>query len=346
MPGRGGFSTMAIFVTGGTGFLGVNLVRRLVERGHRVRLLARPNASRLGLESDLIEFVTGDVTDNQSVFNAMTGCDQVYHLAAWVQVSSWGMETARSVNVEGTRNVCDAALKHGVQRMVHTSSIATIAAGTLDHPADEQTSWNLQYLKVPYYVTKRESEDVVQDYIKQGLVAVIVNPTYLVGPWDIKPSAGRMLIRMARQRFRLLPSSGGINYVDVRAAADGHLLAMERGKTGERYVLGGENLSFRTFWDRVAGIAGVSVVGLTVPYAIAYPAYACGSLLGYLMPCLLRDANLSVLRCGFLEHYVHSEKARKELGYEPIPVDQAIKDALAWFIENDYMKPPPSMRTP
>ena len=121
---------MPIFVTGGTGFLGVNLVRHLVGQGHRVRMLVRREPNRLGLESDLIEFARGDVTDGESVLDAMRGCDQVYHLAAWVQITPWGMDTARRTNVEGTRNVCAAALRLGVRRLVHTSSIATIAAGT------------------------------------------------------------------------------------------------------------------------------------------------------------------------------------------------------------------------
>ena len=123
-----------IFITGGTGFLGVNLVRLLVERGEHVRLLVRNNADRVGLDSSLIEFACGDVTDFSSIREAMRGCDRVYHLAAWVQISPWGLTTARRINVEGTRNVCQAALELGIERMVHTSSIATMAAGSPTSP--------------------------------------------------------------------------------------------------------------------------------------------------------------------------------------------------------------------
>ncbi len=335
---------MRILVTGGTGFLGVNLVRLLVDRGQQVRLLVRANSSRLGLDSDLIEFVRGDLTDAASVREATRGCDQVYHLAAWVQISPWGIDTARQINVQGTRNVCRAALEFGVRRMVHTSSIATMAGGTLEEPADEETEWNLGELRVPYYRTKREAEQVVLEHVDQGLDAVIVNPTYLVGPWDVKPSAGRMLIHVVTGRLRFYPSRGGINYVDVRHAAAGHLLAMERGIAGERYLLGGENLSFASFLSRVTAIAGVPTPRLAIPYAVAYPAAAAGSIAGRIFPRLFRDLNLCVLRSAFLEHYVSSAKARRVLTFEVTSIDKAIEDAIAWFGEHGYMKPVPRLR--
>ena len=333
---------MPVFVTGGTGFLGGNLVRLLVGRGQPVRLMVRPDSSRLGLDSDLIEFVGGDVTDAQSVRKAMAGCESVYHLAAWVQISPWGMQTARRVNVDGTRNVCAAALALGVKRMVHTSSIATMAEGTMDHPADESTPWNLRHLNVPYYVTKWEAEQVVQQHVKQGLDAVIVNPTYLVGPWDIKPSAGRALIDACSSRIRYYPADGGINFVDVGLAALGHLLAMKRGQTGERYILGGENLSYRTFCERIAATAGVTAKRIFIPNAVLYPGAALCSVVGRLFPSRFRDLNLSVLKSASLKHYVSSHKAVEALGFEETSVDQAVQDSIAWFVEHHYMKPPPN----
>lgn len=337
---------MPTLVTGGTGFLGVNLVRQLVERGERVRLLARSAGSRLGLESDLVEFVRGDITDYDSVLAAMQGCRHVYHLAAWVQISPWEMETARGINVEGTRHVCRAALRLGVRRLVHTSSIATIATGTLEQPADENTPWDLDRLGIPYYVTKREAEAVVREHVDQGLDAVIVNPSYLVGPWDVKPSAGRMLIQIASGRVPLVPARGGINFVDVREAARGHLLAMERGRTGERYFMGGENLPFRAFCSRVAAVTGVREPLLGLPYAAMLPPAAMGSLAGMLVPRWFRDMNMSVLRSAFLEHYATSRKACDELGYTECSIDHAVQDALNWFVEHGYMSRPRRARIP
>jgi dihydroflavonol-4-reductase len=327
---------MPIFVTGGTGFLGVNLVRHLVGQGHRLRMLVRGDPNRLGLESDSIEFTHGDVTDGQSVLDAMRGCDQAYHLAAWVQITPWGMASARRINVEGTRNVCAAALRLGVRRMVHTSSIATIAAGTLERPADETTPWNLKGLDIPYYITKRESEQVVLDFVRQGLDAVIVNPSYLVGPWDVKLGSSRILIQLAEGKVHMIFSRGGINFVDVREAAAGHILAMERGRTGERYFLGGQNLAYRTFCAKVAAIAGVRPPRLALPYAAMFPFAAGGSVLGRVMPMQFRDFNLSILRSGFLEHYATSRKACEELGYNEVMIDRAIKDALDWFAGHGY----------
>lgn len=329
---------MPIFVTGGTGFLGANLVRLLVSRGEQVRLLVRANSSRLGLDSDLIEFVRGDVTDAGSVRKAMRGCDHVYHLAAWVQISPWGLETARRINVEGTRNVCAAAMEQDVRRMVHTSSIATMATGTLKEHADEATEWNLAWLRIPYYITKREAETVVLEHVDRGLDAVIVNPTYLIGPWDVKPKAGRMLIQAASGRVCFYPRVGGINFVDVSRAATGHLLAMSRGRTGERYILGGENLSFRSFLIRVASAVGFTGRRIALPYTLVYPFAAFGSVTGRFFPRLFRDVNLSILRSGFLQHYVSSRKAADELGFQVAPIDQAIDDAIAWFVDHGHMK--------
>lgn len=329
---------MPIFITGGTGFLGVNLVRLLVERGERVRLLVRREPSRLGLESDLIEFVRGDVTDGDSVREGLRGCDRVYHLAGWVQISPWGWGTARAVNVEGTRNVCAAAMALGVTRVVHTSSIATTGCGTLDDPADEDSAPDEAVLKIPYYRTKLEAEKVVLEHVERGLDAVIVNPTYLLGPWDVKPTSGRMLIQTATHRVCFAPRRGGINYVDVRKAAAGHVLAMERGRRGRRYLLGGENLSFRALAGRVAAITGPRPC-VALPYSVLYPFAAGGSLAGRLFPALFRDANLSVLQAAFCEHYVRSDRARHELEYEVTSVDSAIEDALRWFVEHGYMKP-------
>ena len=337
---------MPIFITGGTGFLGLNLVRLLVDRGESVRLLTRATSNRSGLDSDLIEFVRGDVTDVDSVREAMSGCDRVYHLAGWVQISPWGRRLAWQTNVEGTRNVCSAALESGVSRVVHASSIAAIGAGTLDEPADERSAWNLRASRIPYYATKVAAEKVVLQYVDRGLDAVIVNPTYLVGPWDVRPTAGRLLIQVATRRLRFYPSRGGLNFVDVRPVAVGHILAMERGRSGERYILGGENLNFEAYLDRVAAIAGVSRPGIRLPYAGMFPFALAGSVVGRLLPGLFRDMNLSVLRSSCLEHYVSSAKASRELGFEVTSIDPAIRDAMDWFVEHGYMKLPARAPSP
>lgn len=328
---------MPIFVTGGTGFLGINLVRMLVSRGHRCRLFVRPTSSRLGLDLGGIEFVHGDITDRHSLQRAMDGCDRVFHLAAWVEITPWGMSEARRVNVEGTRNVVEAALETGIERLVHTSSVATIGSGSLDHPADETTECAVRDCHTPYYQTKREAEEVVLDAVDRGLDAVIVNPTYLVGPWDAKLGAGRMLTQAVAGRLRIVPRRGGINFVDVRRVAEGQWLALEKGRTGRRYILGGENLSYRAFLDRIAKLSGVDVARMPMPYAALFPFAAVGSVCGRMFPRAFRDANLSVLRSAFLEHFVRSDRARDELGFEVASIDDAIHAAITWFSEEGYI---------
>ncbi len=328
---------MPVLVTGGTGFLGVNLVRLLTMRGRAVRVLCRPNSARVGLESELIEFCTGDVTDRESLAAAMDGCDGVYHLAGWVHVTPWGRSDAWRINVEGTRNVCEAAIRAGVQRLVHTSSIAAIGCGTLSEPGDESTPWTLDRLRIPYYDSKREAEWVVLEHVGRGLDAVVVNPTYVIGPWDVKPTAGRMILQVATRRQRVYPARGGINFVDVRQAALGHVAAMERGRTGERYIIGGENLTYRAFFERTAAVAEVAPPRIGVSFAALAAPSALGSLAGRVFPRTFQDMNLCVLRSGFLEHFVTQAKAERELGLTALPIDGAIRDALEWFRQHGYV---------
>ena len=235
---------MPVFVTGGTGFLGVNLIRSLVQDGHTVRALVRPTSPRVGLESPAIEFIEGDITDLESLRRGIAGCDRAYHLAGWVQVTPWGIEKARRINVGGTRNICQACIEHGVTRLVHTSSIAAVGHGPMNAPATEESDWNFQFLNAPYHTTKHESEQVVKDFVGRGLDAVMVNPAYVIGPFDIKPTSGEIILKVAKGKLPGYPSRGGIGFVDVREVVSGMRLAMEKGRPGERYILNGENISY------------------------------------------------------------------------------------------------------
>ena len=328
---------MPVFVTGGTGFLGVNLIRSLVQEGESVRALVRPTSPRVGLESSAIEFVEGDVTDLQSLHRGIAGCSRVYHLAGWVQVTPWGLDEARRINVGGTKNVCRACLEHGVTRLLHTSSIAAVGHGPMDAPATEETDWNFRFLNSPYHTTKRESEQVVRDFVGQGLDAVIVNPAYVIGPFDIKPSSGEIILRVAKGKLPGYPNRGGIGFVDVREVVSGMRLAMDRGRRGERYILNGENISYGDFVRRVAKIACVKPPRWPVPYWLLYPPVAAGTLIGHVWPSKFTHFNLSALRAGFCDHYISADKARRELGVACHPIDTAIADTLAWFRKRAYL---------
>ena len=322
---------MAVFVTGGTGLLGVNLIRVLVARGRRVRALVRSGSPRVGLEGLKIEFFEGDVTDLNSVLRGVRGCDRVYHAAGRVQVGPWNDDAARAVNVGGTENVCRAAIESGVARLVHTSSVAAIGAGPIDDPVTEDTEWNLTYLRSPYYDTKREAEGVVQRYVRRGLNAVIVNPSYMIGPWDVKPSSGRLLLLVAARRLWGFPDRGGIGFVDVREVVEGMCAAMERGRPGERYILTNENMPYGEFGRRVAKLAGVKPPPLSLPHWLLYCPACAGSILGRFAPRRFADYNLTMLRIAFCDHYVSGERARRELGVTSWSIDRAITDALDWF---------------
>ncbi len=329
---------MTVLVTGGTGFVGVNLIRALAADGVRVRALVRPTSSRLGLDIDGVEFVEGDVTDLASLERAAKGCEQAYHVAGWVQITPWGAEQAHRVNVLGAEKVCKACMTVGVGRLVHTSSIAAVGYGSLEKPATEEMAWNLGRLRVPYYTTKHEGEAVVRGFVERGLDAVIVNPSYVVGPFDIKPSGGRMMIQIATGRLPGFPTVGGIGFVDVREVVEGMRLAMERGERGERYILNGENISYRDYARRVARLAGVAAPKIAAPYWLLYPAALAAGMLGRLRTGVFTDFNPAVLKTAFCGHYVSGEKSRGKLGLMPRSVDSAIVDALKWFEENDYIR--------
>lgn len=328
---------MAVFVTGGTGFVGVNLIRALVADGHEVRALVRPTSNRVGLDVGGVTFVPGDVTDLDSVRRGVEGCDRAYHLAGWVQITPWGLGVARRVNVEGTDNVCRACLDGGVSRLVHTSSIAAVGSGRLEAPATETTAWNLEGLRAPYYITKHDAESRVRRYVSRGLDAVIVNPSYVVGPYDIKPTGGRVILRYVTGSVPGYPSRGGIGFVDVREVVEGMRLAMERGRRGERYILNGENMSYRDYIHLIARVGGVAPPKWAVPFGLVYPAAALATALGWVSSKAFTNFNLTVLRTGYCEHYVSSAKARRELGVQQRPIETAVADAIHWFEQNGYL---------
>ena len=319
--------------------MGRRIVDMLVDGGKGVRIFDLPFMDFSGLEDvPGIEIVKGDITDADTVAAAVSGVSAVIHLAALLPPNSErDREKTFAVNVGGTENICRVACEQGVDRLVHTSSIAAVGHGSLDAPATEESAWNLGHLKAPYYDTKRRGEEVVRRYIENGLDAVIVNPAYVVGPYDVKPSGGRVIIQIATRRLLGVPSRGGICFVDVREVVDGMLAAMERGVCGERYILGNENITYRDYARRVAGIAGVDPPRWAMPYWLLLPAAVAATAIGWFNPKPFADANLTVLRTGFCEHFLSGEKARRELGVSPRPIDTAIADAIAWFAENGYL---------
>lgn len=326
-----------ILVTGATGLLGNNVLRLLLDRGERVRVLVREGCDPRPLDGLDVEIVRGDVREPSRVRAAAEGVTTIIHCAAWMHLTWQRMDEARDVNSRGTRHVAEAAHEVGA-RLIHVSSIDALAPGLPNCPADEDTPGE----KIPcnYVVTKREAEREVLERVSDGLDAVIVNPGYLIGPWDWKPSSGRMLLEIA-QRFAPVSPRGGISICDPRDVAAGILSAVERGQRGRRYIMAGENMTYFEAWRRFAALNGRRG-----------PLKPMSRLAGWIAGSVgdLRDRfatgdsvfNSAAIGLGNIFHYYTSQRAASELGYACRPADESIRDAWAWFTRHGYVRNRPA----
>lgn len=323
---------MQAAITGATGLLGSNLAIQLLEKGHSVRCTYRGKSPPGHLREFAIEWVRADLDDPASLRQALAGCDVVFHCAALISFLRRPTPETIKTNVDGTRNVIEAVRHAGVKRLVHCSSVVTCAISTSGQPVDETLPWNFADFGVDeaYSITKRQAEELVVAEVGRGLDAVIVNPCYMLGPYDPKPSSGRMIIELIHGKVPGSPT-GMNNFVDVRDVARGMIAAWQRGRTGERYILGNENLSYRDVFRLIARVAGVKPPLLTLPQALAKTVGWLGDAAQRITG---REAmvNSVTVRYSYLSGYIYSsEKARRELGYEPGPLEPAIRDAIAWF---------------
>ena len=334
-------------VTGATGLAGGNLARELVRRGRDVRILIRPS-SNLAAVKDLpeVECATGDILDRESLREALRDVTEVYHCAAMVAMWVPDRGLMQRINVDGTRNVLDLAAEQGVRRVVHMSSVDAIGFVTPDgwgrreKPSHEGVAYQHAHLDIPYMQTKYEAQQVALEFAARGSVdVVVVNPTYMLGPYDVKPSSGTMIVEAARGRL-VGYTSGGNNFVDVRDVAAGAMAAMERGRSGELYILGHENLTYREVFERIARVLGVPLPRVPVPKPAALAAGALGSLYGRLFGrfgACPEAVNWSSARMAFMDHYFDPSKAVRELGMPQTPIETAVEDAYHWFKENGYV---------
>ncbi len=323
---------MTILVTGATGLVGNNLVRMLLERGDAVRVLVREGSDPRPLEGLEVELRHGDIRDESAVLRAMDGIEAVLHAAGHVHLGWTGTEMQRAINVDGTRHVAVAALAADAQ-MVHVSSVDALGIGAKEQPADEESPVQG---KVPcgYVLTKRDAEVVLQESIAQGLFAPIVNPGFMLGPWDWKPSSGRMLLAVAKT-FTPLAPDGGCSVCDVRDVCRGILTALERGQSGRRYVLAGENLSFFEFWQQLAKRSGGSPPFGRAGKLLPWIAGRMGDLMGKLSG-KEGDVNSASVRVSNQFHFYSSARAQQELDYQNRPLEETIRDAWEWFQDHGY----------
>ena len=326
-----------VLVTGATGFLGSAVARALVARGAKVRALVRASSPRDNLAQLNCEVVAGDLTDRASLSKAMCGVRYLFHVAADYRFWARDPSVILRANVDGTRNLMQEALAAGVERIVHTSSVATLKLAGATGPVDETAPLSPEQAIGVYKRSKTLAERVVEDMIERDrLPAVIVNPTTPIGPRDIKPTpTGRILLDAARGKIPAFVDTG-LNFAHVDDIAEGHLLAFERGRIGERYILGGENVLLRNLLATVADAAGRRAPPIRLPrlpiFPLAYGAQAFAYVTGK-EPLLTVDG----LRMSRYHMFFTSAKAERELGYRSRAYQEGVVDALAWFRKAGYL---------
>jgi dihydroflavonol-4-reductase len=318
-------------ITGGTGFIGSNIALRLVERGWDVRILERPGASRILLEGGPFEYVTGDVLEPDTLLPAMKGIDVVFHAAGVVDYWRQGVERMYEVNVEGTRSVVEVALKAGVERLVHTSSTAAMGI----HPnvmVDETFTFNVKKDQFVYGHSKYLAEEIVLDAVKKGLPAVIVNPTTVIGPRDIRKVSSGVVVEIVNHCTPPLIPPGGTNVVPICDAAQGHIEAGLKGRTGERYILGGENMTHLQFYQTIADVVGCGMKLKVMPRLMV--AFTAG-LTDILQPQTGGPVPLTGdrLRLESKMFYFDSAKARQTFAMPNTPLRITIGRTYQWYEE-------------
>ena len=324
-------------VTGATGFVGSAVARALLARGRQVRVLARPNSDRRNLGGLAVEIAEGAMEDPRSLARAVAGCRYVYHVAADYRI--WVPDPAPMfrANVEGTRDLLTAALEAGAERVVYTSSVATLGL-VPGGSATEETPSSVDDMIGPYKRSKFAAEQVARGLARErGLPVVIVNPSTPVGPGDIKPTpTGRLIVETARGQMPAFVDTG-LNIVHVDDVAEGHLAAAENGRIGERYILGGENMALAEILAEVAQAVGRRPPWLRVPHSVLFPV-AIGAELAARATGRDPFVTLDGVRMSRKKMYFSSEKASRELGYRSRPAREAIADAVGWFRDNGYLQ--------
>lgn len=328
---------MLTFLTGATGFLGSHVARVLADQGAQLRLLVRPTSNLRNLEGLKAETATGDLRDPASLEKAISGCDTVFHVAAdyrlWLRDPA---EMYRS-NVDGTRAILEAARKAGVRRVVHTSSVATMGFTANGRPADENSPVTLKDMIGHYKRSKFMSEQIALEAARSGMHVVVVNPTTPVGEQDVKPTpTGRIIVDFLKRKFPAYVETG-LNLVDATECARGHIAALEKGKSGERYILGGENLTLKQILDQLGKITGLPSPKVKLPYIFAFAAGAVDeTITGRLLHREPR-ATIDTVRMGKKKMFASSAKAERELAWKIVPVDNALTRAVKWFQDNGYV---------
>ena len=327
---------MKAFVTGATGFVGSHVARLLSEQGAGLRLLVRRNSRKDNIEKLNAELAIGDLTDAESLRKGMEGCDAVFHLAADYRLWTRDAAPMYAANVEGTERIIRSALAAGVKRVVYTSSVATMGFTCEPRVVDEGTPVSEAEMIGHYKRSKFMAEQVAIRLAREGAPVVIVNPSTPIGEQDIKPTpTGRIVVDFLKKKFPAYVESG-LNLVDVADVACGHLLAYEHGRVGERYILGGENLTLKQILDQLASLTGLPSPTVKLPYPVAYVSGVFDSFFSGVLMNREPRVTIDSVRMGRKMMWVSSAKAESELGYKAGPVRDALRRAAEWFVAHGY----------
>ncbi|MDK2410624.1 NAD-dependent epimerase/dehydratase family protein [Aphanizomenon sp. PH219] len=326
---------MRVFVTGGTGFIGSHVVRSLLQEGYQVTALVRPDSNLSNLQGLAVDIVKGDL-NNPNIWEQMQGCEYLFHVAAHYSLWQKDRDLLYINNVEGTRNILAAAEKAGIERTVYTSSVAAIGVGKLGQVVDETYQSPVEKLVGDYKKSKFLAEQVAISAVNQGQDIVIVNPSSPIGPLDIKPTpTGDIILRFLRREMPAYVDTG-LNFIDVRDVAKGHLLALEKGKSGDRYILGHQNLSLKQLLEQLSQITNLPApqtsIPAWIPLTVAWVEEKILAPLGK-TPTVPIDG----VRMAQQPMYYDASKAIRELGLPQSPLNVALKDAVDWFVSNGYV---------
>src|SRR5437879_7556329 len=327
---------MLVFVTGATGFVGSHVARALAEQGAELRLLVRATSDPRTIQDLRAERVIGEVRDQDSLDPAVAGWDVVFHVAADYRLWVRDPEQMYRSSVNGTRAILKGSQKNRVRRVVYTSSVATMGFTSNGRPADESSPVSLDNMIGHYKRSKFMAEQLAIEAGRSGMDVVVVNPTTPVGEQDIKPTpTGRIIVDFLKKKFPAYVDTGR-NLVDVKELASGHIAALEKGRSGERYILGGENLTLKQILDKLAKITGLPSPTIKLPYVFAF---AAGVVDEAITGRILRReprATVDTVRMGKKKMFASSGKAERELGWKIVPVDEALTRAVKWFQASGY----------
>ncbi|MDR6781822.1 dihydroflavonol-4-reductase [Pedobacter africanus] len=324
-----------VLVTGGNGFLGANAARELYRRGYEVKLMMRASADTMAVADIPCELYYGDISREEDVFNAVKGCDYVVHTAS--VTGQWGIsfKAYEEINVKGTIHIVNACLKYNVKRLIHISTANTIGHGNKIKPATELNSFRLSHLGSGYISSKYIAQQyVLEQVVNKGLQAVIINPTFMIGQGDAKPSSGKIIMHGINKRVVFYPP-GGKNFVHINDVCTGIANAIEMGKNGDCYLLAGENLSYAAFFKLLNKVSGQKPVMFRIPQFVLKMIGIMGTLLGLLSKTSVK-LNYSAAYMLCIYNYYSGKKSERELMVKYTPVEKAISNALTWFKENNY----------